>query len=257
MFSLLSCLTMTNQAKKYTCISLLKKVEPQRTPIYYYLIAINSQWKVFHKVCIGKVFRTTETNAVLARIYLKWHHNSFFRYTWCILWPLHASSTYLKSLYLELKALEQWGWEQWKGFSPVWQNTWSRSLSCELKRAPHTKHSFPLPLPSRSLSFSFSVSLSVLPAAGPPNTLVAPRRSSSSSVSVAIWCEASVAAAAMAALGCRCHWNSAVAALPSRLWFDIAATFKGRRLQNCLLSVQHVTNKNINKHKQEKADYFF
>ncbi len=166
MFSLLSCLTMTNQAKKYTCISLLKKVEPQSTPIYYYLIAINSQWKVFHKVCIGEVFRTTETNDVLARIYLKWHHNSFFRYTWCILWPLHASSTYLKSLYLELKALEQWGWEQWKGFSPVWQNTWSRSLSCELKRAPHTKHSFPLPLPSRSLSFSFSVSLSVLPCSG-------------------------------------------------------------------------------------------
>lgn len=157
------------------------------------------------------------------------HHykNEFFYYTWNILWPLHASSTYLKSLYLELKALGQWGWEQWKGFSPVWQNAWSRSLSFELKRAPHTKHSFPLPLPSLSLSFSFSVSLSVLPAAGPPNTLVAPCRSLSSSVSVAIWCEASAAAAAMAALGCRCHWNSAVAALPSRLWFDIAATFKG------------------------------
>lgn len=139
--------------------------------------------------------------------------------------PWHVSSTYLKSLYLELKALGQWGWEQWKGFSPAWQNAWSRSLSCELKRAPHTKHSFPLPLPS--LSLSLSVSLSVLPAAGPPNTLVAPRRSSSSSVSVAMWCGASAAAAAMAALGCRCHWNSAVAALPSRLWFDIAVVFKG------------------------------
>lgn len=62
-------------------ISLLKKVEPQSTPIYYYLIVFNSQWKVFHKVCIGEVFRTTETNAVLARFNLKWHHNSFFHYT--------------------------------------------------------------------------------------------------------------------------------------------------------------------------------
>lgn len=167
--------------------------------------------------------------------------------------PLHASSTYLKSLYLELKALGQWGWEQWKGFSPAWQNVWSRSLSCELKRAPHTKHSFPLPLPSLSLS----VSLSVLPAAGPPNTLVAPRRSSSSSVSVAMWCGASAAAAAMAALGCRCHWNSAVAALPTRLWFDITKVFKGMQALKLSAICKMWPKTTINKQTwQGEADVF-
>lgn len=65
-----SCLSWPWQTKWRNTpemISLLKKVEPQSTPIYY-LIAFNSQWKVFHKVCIGEVFRTTKTNAVLARI---------------------------------------------------------------------------------------------------------------------------------------------------------------------------------------------
>lgn len=141
---------------------------------------------------------------------------------------IHAQ--YLKSLYLELKALGQCGCEQWKGFSPVWLKAWSRSFSCEANRAPHTKHSFPLTLPtssappssslSLSLSFPFSRSLSLSvrgSGAALPNSLVAVRRPSSSGVSAVIRCEASAAAAAMAALECRCHENPLVAPLPCRL----------------------------------------
>lgn len=137
---------------------------------------------------------------------------------------------YLNSLYLELKALGQCGCEQWKGFSPVWLKAWSRSFSCEANRAPHTKHSFPLALSnsspssnlSLSLSLSFPLSLSFsLSVRGSgavlPNSLAAVRRPSSSGVSAVIRCEASAAAAAMAALECRSHENSLVAPLPCRL----------------------------------------
>ncbi len=136
---------------------------------------------------------------------------------------------YLNSLYLELKALGQCGCEQWKGFSPVWLKVWSRSFSCEPNRAPHTKHSFPLALPpsspssstlSLSLSFPLSRSLSLSvrgSGAVLPNSLAAVRCPSSSGVSAVIRCEASAAAAAMAALECRCHENSLVAPLPCRL----------------------------------------
>lgn len=132
--------------------------------------------------------------------------------------------TYLKSLYLELKALGQCGCEQWKGFSPVWLKVWSRSLSCEVNRAPHTKHSFPLAttssLSALSLTFPPTFSFS-LPIRGSgtvlPNTLAAVRWPSSSGVSVVIWCEASAAAAAMAALECRCHENWLVDSLPCRV----------------------------------------
>lgn len=128
---------------------------------------------------------------------------------------------HLKSLYLELKALGQCGCEQWKGFSPVWLSAWSRSFSCEVHSAPHTKHSFPPVLSTSSwsaLSISFSRSLSVR-GSGPalPNSLAAVCRPSSSGVSAVIWCEASAAAAAMAALECRCHENSLVVPLPCRL----------------------------------------
>lgn len=135
---------------------------------------------------------------------------------------------YLKSLYLELKALGQCGCEQWKGFSPVWLVACRRSFSCEVNSTPHTKHSFPLalstssPSPSPSLPFSrpLSRSLSLSARGGGaelPNTLAAVRRPSSSGVSVVIQCEASAAVAAMAALECRCHENSRVATLLCRL----------------------------------------
>lgn len=140
-------------------------------------------------------------------------------------WKLNnVINQYLKSLYLELKALGQCGCEQWKGFSPVWLKAWSRSFSSEVNRAPHTKHSFPLPLPtssspsSLSLSFTLSLSLSVRGSgAALPNSLAAVRRPCSSGVSAVIRCEASAAAAAMAALECRCHENSLIAPLPPRL----------------------------------------
>lgn len=129
---------------------------------------------------------------------------------------------YLKSLYLELKALGQCGCEQWKGFSPVWLEVWSWSFSGEANRAPHTRHSFPLTLPtstpSSSLSFSVRGSGAAL-----WNSLAAVRRPSSSGVSAVIQCKASAAAAAMAALECRCHENSPAVPLPRRLKVGIWA----------------------------------
>lgn len=147
---------------------------------------------------------------------------------------------YLKSLYFELKALGQCGCEQWKGFSPVWLKLWSRSFSCEVNRAPHTKHSVPPALPTSSpssslplsLSFPLSRSLSVRGSGTAlPNSLVAVRCPSSSGVSAVIWCEASAAAAAMAALECRCHENSLVAPLPCRLKWEVIRGLSKRSSQ--------------------------
>lgn len=119
---------------------------------------------------------------------------------------------YLKSLYLELKALGQCGCEQWKGFSPVWLRPWRRSFSWEVNKAPQTRHSFPFALPTSSSSFPLSRSLSVRGSgAALPNSLAAARRPSSSGVSAVMWCEASAAAAAMAALERRCHEHALVA----------------------------------------------